>query len=595
VPRSSTLLICGLVVGLSVTCRGPGEAPGVTRLREGAVVAEHPRATAVGLGILERGGNAADAAVATALALVVCLPQAGNLGGGGFAVHVSPAGDAWALDFRETAPRAADPARYLDEGGVHVPARSISGALAVGIPGSPHGLFELHRQRGSGRLSFADLVQPAIRLARDGFPVDLWLARDLSSARVLEKMNGPARAVFYPGGVPLAAGELLVQPDLARTLARYAREGPDGFYRGPVAAAVVREVLRMPVPGAGLPAPGTLTLEDLGAYRSVERPVLRGRFRGHELLTMPPPSSGGLVVLSVLGVLDGLPLEGEADGGGGEPGERMLHWWIEAMRQAFADRALHMGDPDFYPVPTDSLLAPRWIAARRIAISERADPDVAAWAPTPPPESEQTTHLSIVDREGGALAMTTTLNASFGSGTMVEGWGFLLNNELDDFAIQAGVPNMFGLVGALANAIRPGKRPLSSMSPTIVLGPDGHVRLVLGSPGGPRIITATLQVLLRTLVLGQELQAAVAAPRLHQQWSPARTFFEATPGFSWEPEPLAELVERGHAVERVERRFGSVQAIWVEGRSVTACSDPRRGGAGGTERTGVARPARPPR
>ncbi|MDP6408694.1 MAG: gamma-glutamyltransferase [Planctomycetota bacterium] len=593
--RSSTIPLCTLLVGLLFACAGPGDGSGKGCLREGAVVSEHPLATAVGLEILERGGNAADAAVATALALAVCLPQAGNLGGGGFAVQVAPTGEAWALDFRETAPSAADPRRYLDEGGEHVPERSISGALAIGIPGSPHGLFELHRRCGSGRLGFAQLVEPAIRLAREGFGVDPWLARDLGRARVMEKMNAPARAVFYPGGVPLVAGQRLVQQDLARTLERYAREGPDGFYRGWVAAALVREVLRTPVPGVGLPSADTLSLEDLAAYRSQERPVLRGRFRGHELLTMPPPSSGGLVVLSVLGVLDGLPLEGEVDGADGEPGERLLHWWIEAMRQAFADRALHMGDPDFYPVPTDNLLAPEWIAARRVAIGEQAAPDVAAWAPAPPPESEQTTHLSVVDRTGGAVAMTTTLNASFGCGTMVQGCGFLLNNELDDFAIAAGVPNMFGLVGSTANAIRPGKRPLSSMSPTIVLGPQGRVRLVLGSPGGPRIITATLQVLLRTLVGGQDLRTAVRAPRLHQQWSPASTLFEATPRFSWEPGPLEALVGRGHPIERVERRFGSVQAIWIDGRSPIACSDPRRGGAGGTERGGVARPAMPPR
>ncbi|MDP6762423.1 MAG: gamma-glutamyltransferase [Planctomycetota bacterium] len=593
--RPSTLSLPGLAAGLLLACAGPGESPRGVLLEEGAVVSEHPLATAVGLEVLGRGGNAADAAVATALALAVCLPQAGNLGGGGFAVHVAPSGEAWALDFRETAPSSADPAHYLDEAGEHVPARSISGALAIGIPGSPHGLFELHRRRGSGRLAFAELVAPAIRLAREGFPVDPWLARDLARPRVLEKMNAAARAVFYPGGAPLAAGERLVQPDLARTLERYAREGPDGFYRGSVAAAVVREVLRTPVPGAGLPAPGTLTPEDLSTYRSVERPALRGRFRGHELVTMPPPSSGGPVVLSVLGVLDGLPLEGELDPESGDPGERAVHWWIEAMRQAFADRARHMGDPDFYPVPTDALLSPGWIAARRVAIGERADPQVAPWEPSVPAESEQTTHLSVVDRAGGALAMTTTLNASFGCGAMVQGCGFLLNNELDDFAISAGAPNMFGLVGSAANAIRPGKRPLSSMSPTVVLGPDGRVRLVLGSPGGPRIITATLQVLLRTLVGGQELWTAVRSPRLHQQWSPPRTLFEATAGFTWDAGLVEALVERGHPVQAVDRRFGSVQAIWVDGRTVTACSDPRRGGAGGTEGAGLARPARPPR
>ena len=562
----------------------------------GAVVSEHPLATRVGLEILEEGGNAADAAIATALALAVVLPEAGNLGGGGFALWVPHQGAAAALDFRETAPAAADPALYLDEQGEMVPERSLEGPLAVGVPGSPRGLWHLYELAASRRFSFRALAAPAIRLAREGFAVDPWLAESLRERGLRERMNAPARALFYPGGQPLSEGDLLRQPELARTLERLAdRPNAEGFYRGEVASAIVRTLTVASVPGDEEMVEGRMTLEDLRRYESVVREPLRGGFRGKEVLAFPPPSSGGLVVLQVLAVLEGMPLDAEcepAPGGAGRvPSERLLHWVAEALRRAFADRAEHMGDPDFHTVPVAALLGPAWISERRVSIGERADLDVAPYAPTPPRESRQTTHLSVLDADGNALSMTTTLNDSFGSGLLVEGAGFLLNNELDDFAIQAGVPNLFGLVGGDANAIEPRKRPLSSMSPTVVRDGRGRVTLILGAPGGPRIITAVLQVALRVVLLEQPLEDAVRAPRLHQQWRPAKTRLER--GF--EPAVVGALRARGHEIEVAEEAtFGSVQAISIgpEGE-VRAFSDPRRGGAAGIVGEGVAKPALP--
>ncbi len=566
--------------------------------RQGAVVSEHPLATAVGLEVLERGGNAADSAVATALALAVVYPQAGNLGGGGFAIWAGSDGRDAALDFREVAPASASASRYLDESGVLVPARSLRGPLAVGVPGSPLGLYELWAKHGSGTVTWAELVAPSVELARDGFEVGPWLAQDLRIDSVRARMNPAAQAVFYPGGEPLSPGDWLVQHDLAQTLSRLGAEGPSAFYEGRNADALVAELRRTEVPGAGRAEAGFVERADLDAYEVKNPAPLIGHFQGRELVTMPPPSSGGLVILQVLGVLEGLPLGSEvstARGAGLRHGlsERMVHWWIEAMRMAFADRAAHMGDPAFHEVPVAELLSPDWIASRRVSIGERARPDVRAWQPAVD-ESLQTTHLSVLDRAGNAVAMTTTLNGLFGSGILVRGGGYFLNNELDDFAIQAGVPNQFGLVGNQANSIQPGKRPLSSMSPTIVRDASGEVRLVLGSPGGPRIITSTLQVILRVFVLDQELGPAVRAPRLHQQWSPSRTRFESEVDGGWDPELLRALGARGHELELAEGGFGSVQAIFVdEDGHVQASSDPRRGGAAGLQGVGVSAPAIP--
>lgn len=600
--RSSGRAAC--VVALAVTffaaCRGPeriGREAEWDPPEQGAVVSEHPLATAIGIDTLERGGNAADAAVAVALALAVVYPQAGNLGGGGFALWVPHRGSPAALDFREAAPAAARSEIYLDEQGVFVPERATRGPVSVAVPGSPAGLFELHRR--FGKLTFASVAEPAIELAREGFAVDAWLAKDLAGPGVLDEFNSAARELFFPRGKPLVEGDRLVQPELARTLERFANEGPSAFYTGPVADAIVGALAPEPIPlrerggaiGSGFGA-GWIAHADLRSYAVRDRAPLIGWFRGNEIVTMPPPSSGGVALLQTLGVLEGLPLDPERDRATSarrfetsapqlddDPGlsDRMAHWWIEALRGAFADRAEHLGDPDFVHVPVDGLLSATAIAERRVSIGEVARPDVR---PRPVAhEGGETTHLSVLDPDGNAVSLTTTLNTSFGSGILVRGGGFLLNDEMDDFAPAGGAPNTYGLVGGRANALKAGKRPLSSMTPVVVRA-GGHVNtMVFGSPGGPRIITSVAQVLLRVLVLDESLEAAVKAPRLHQQWNPAETLFER----EFDPRIVESLERRfGHPVKRVDRRFGSVQAIHLEGAGEmpTAISDPRRGGSG---------------
>lgn len=586
-------------------------------------MSEHPLATRAGLRVLEAGGNAADAAVATALTLAVVYPQAGNLGGGGFAVWVPAEGAPETLDFREVTPAAYTADLYLDDDGVVDPVRSRRTPLAVGIPGSPKGLFELYRTQGSRRLSFTQVCESAILLAENGFRVDPWLAASLEQDSVRELLGADpgAAQLFYPGGEPLAEGDILVQPALAKTLRSYALGGPDAFYSGTVAKAIVSDLAEADFRTGGAAGANLMSRADLKAYRAVWRDPVVGRFAGREVIGMGPPSSGGVALVQMLGILQGLPLEMErraaveriqvgADDGPqmGRMGQladdsglerpapvgleaRSFHWWIEAMRCAFADRAAHLGDPDHVSVPVEELTSPAWIARRRMGIGEQADLGVAAWQAPIPDGSDETTHLSVVDREGNAVSLTTTLNASYGSGIFVDEAGFLLNNELDDFSIQAGVPNMYGLVGAEANQLAPGRRPLSSMTPVVVRSAAGKVELVIGAPGGPRIITSVLQVILRVLIYGQDLTEAIRAPRLHQQWRPERTRFESA--FD---EGVIDSLRREHgqpvSAPEPDRFFGSVQAILVEpDGEVEAFSDPRRGGAGGVEGRGVAEPA----
>ncbi len=611
--RRAALAAAALAPLLLATCGQPDllEAFGWETPSRGMVVAEHPLAVEVGLKVLREGGNAADAAVATALALAVVYPQAGNLGGGGFALWVTHRGDASALDFRETAPVTADAARYLDFDGELVPERAKSGPLAVGVPGTPAGLQALLEAHGSGSWSLRRLARPAIELAREGFRVDPWLAKALRAepARTRLMKSPAARRRFYPGGEPLREGQRLKQPELARTLDRFARFGSPGFYGGETARAIVRELRRSAglEPDDAVPAQGWIDFPDLERYEVRWREPLRGRFRGKEIVTMPPPSSGGVAVLEVLALLDGLPLETEAAGlergeearrGGFELGtddlvwnDRLLHWWIEALRVAFADRAVHLGDPDFHVVPIEELLDPERLAAERARFGQRARPDVAAWAEAPRPEGTETTHVSVVDSDGNAVSLTTTLNSSFGSGILVEDGGFLLNNQMDDFAIRPDAPNQFGLVGSEANALEALKRPLSSMTP-IVVRDGGHANsLVMGSPGGPRIITSQIGVLLRTLVFRQDPRAAVLAPRLHQQWRPARTEFEE----GWQQAVLDRLGARGHEVLVKTERWASVQLIALDERGgpPVGISDPRRGGVAGLEGEPVPAPHLP--
>jgi gamma-glutamyltranspeptidase/glutathione hydrolase len=531
----------------------------------GAVAAAHPLAVQAGLDSLRAGGNAVDAAVTTALALAVVYPEAGNLGGGGFAV-LRMGGDFATLDFRETAPAKARHDMYLDAQGRPVENASLVGPLSAGVPGSPAGLYEL--QRRYGRLPWARVVAPARRLAADGFRVDRHL-HDLlgqeETRKLLQRFPESAR-MWLPGGQPPAIGSLLRLPDLAATLDRYAARGPQAITTGPVAAAIER---------ASDAHGGVLTAADLAAYRPEWRPPLTFEAFGWKLVSMPLPSSGGVILGQTLGMLERL-------GWGKLPrfGADRDHLLAEALRRAFADRFL-LGDPATTRATPEQLLAPAWIARRTEQIDpRRATPStqVKAWPDTAaaPAGGSETTHLSVVDRDGNLVSLTTTLNNLFGSGLWVPGAGFFLNDEMDDFATAPGLPNLFGLIQGEANAVAPGKRMLSSMAPVIAW--KGREAYALGGRGGSRIPTNTLQVLLNLLVDGDPLQAALDRPRLHHQWLPDR--LEAEPD-ALAPETRAELERRGHTVQ-VNMNTAKIHAVHLlaDGRA-EAASDPRGTGIGG--------------
>jgi len=533
----------------------------------GAVASADPLATAVGLETLRAGGNAVDAAVATALALAVVYPEAGNLGGGGFAV-LRMGGDLAALDFRETAPARARRDMYLDPQGKPVENASLVGPLAAGVPGSPAGLFELHRRYG--RLPWQRVIAPAQRLASQGFRVSRYLHEvlDKEENRKLLLRFPETSKVWLPEGKPPAVGSVLRLPDLAATLDRYAAGGPGAIATGAVAAAVEK---------ASQEHGGVLTAADLAAYRPVWRTPLTFEAFGWKLASMPLPSSGGVILGQTLGML-------ERREWGKLPrfGADRDHLLAEALRRAFADRFL-LGDPATTKATEAQLLAPEWIARRSEQIDPRhATPSVQV-EPWPgaarteaPAASGETTHLSVVDREGNLVALTTTLNGLFGCGLWVPGAGFFLNNEMDDFATVLGKPNLFGLVQGEANAVAPGKRMLSSMNPLIAW--KGQEAYALGGRGGSRIPTNTLQVMLNLLVDGDSLQAALDRPRLHHQWLPDR--LDAEPD-ALSPETRAELERRGHTIQ-ISPVTAKIHAVHLlpDGR-VEAASDSRGSGAGG--------------
>lgn len=533
-----------------------GEPRQPVRARHAMVVTREPHATEAGLAVLRAGGNAVDAAVATGFALAVTHPAAGNLGGGGFMLIRFADGRATFIDFRERAPAAATRDMYLGADGK--PTRdSVEGWRAVAVPGTVRG-FE-YAARKYGTRPWAELLAPAVRLAREGFPVSWGLAESLRRSQLLARFT-ESRRIFQRDGRYFEPGERLVQPELARTLERIAREGADEFYEGETArrlAAAMRE------------NGGLITLEDLRAYRVVERAPLRGRYRGFEILTAPPPSSGGIGILQMLGLLEGSGFEKHGAGSAAS-----IHWMAEVMRRFFADRSEYLGDPDFVRIPVRGLLDPRYLAERRASIDpERATPSERL-APGRPQgyESAETTHYSIVDSMGNAVAVTYTLNGSYGSGVTAPGLGFLLNNEMDDFAARPGYPNYYGLVQGEANAIAPGKRPLSSMTPTI-LARDGRLYMVLGSPGGPRIITTVLQVIVNVLDFGMNIREAVDWPRFHHQWLPDKLYME--PGFS--PDTRALLAARGFNLEPA-RSIGEVAAVLVEAGWLQGAADSRAEG-----------------
>ena len=480
------------------------------------VVSAHPEASKVGTLVLQRGGNAYDAAVAVQFALAVVLPVAGNVGGGGFLLYHDRNGSAGSLDFRETAPAGATRDMYLDKQGNVVPGLSTAGPLAVGTPGTVAGMAVLHKQMG--RLSWSSLLQPAVALATKGFRLTEKEAAGLNRTRVdFTKYNpGSSPAYLRPGGGDWKAGDTLRLPELGRTLARVRDQGRAGFYQGETA----RLLLAAMKTGRGLVAQ-----KDLDAYQPKWREPLRGRYRDYDVITMAPPSSGGVALLQMLQMLEPVDL---AQAGYHTP--LAVHYITEAERRVYADRATYLGDPDFGTVPVQKLLDTDYNRQRAASFRSRgrATPsaDVAAGAKLPGYESSETTHYSIVDALGNAVSCTTTLNGAYGSKVVVSGAGFLLNNEMDDFSAKAGVPNAYGLVGGTANAIAPGKRMLSSMTPAI-LTRNGKVALVTGTPGGSTIITSVLQSILGIVDYGLNAQQVVTAPRLHHQWLPDQLDVEA--------------------------------------------------------------------
>lgn len=531
----------------------------------GAVASADPRATMAGIAILKQGGNAADAAVAVALTLAVVFPQAGNLGGGGFAV-ARVNGTVTTLDFRETAPARARANMYLDRRGRPVPGRSLIGPLAAGVPGSPSGLYELHKKLG--RLPWAAVVQPAIRYARDGFRVSPRLAHDLATHQKLLEHFPETAALWFPGGKPLAAGTVVKLPGLAALLEAYAGQGPGAVTSGPAAAAIGIASRRHG---------GILCAADLAAYKPVWRAPVRFEAWGWQVASMDLPSSGGIILGESAGILQRLDW-GDLPRFGADR-DALL---VEAWRRAFADRFL-LGDPLTTRATVADLLSPAWLSRRAGGIDrKRATPsrEVRVWPGKLPPEPPETTHIAVADGDDNVVSMTTTLNGSFGCGLVVPGLDIFLNNEMDDFATAPGRPNLYGLMQGRANAVGPGKRMLSSMSPTVLW--QGRRVLALGSPGGSRIPTATLQVMLNVIVDGDQLQAAVDRPRIHHQWFPDR--IDAEPD-ALAPETDGALRRRGYEI-RIVPRLGEVNAVAVLGGGIVeAAADPR-----GPDTSAVVRP-----
>jgi len=564
-----SLLLC-LLAAPAFAQEGPvhdkplSEAPRAQAVtaKNGMVVAQEALAAQIGVDILKAGGNAVDAAVATGFAMAVTYPRAGNIGGGGFMViHLAKPRKNIAIDYREMAPSAIGKDSFLDEAGNADPQKSLKSGLGVGVPGTVAGLSLAHRKYGSGKFTLAQLLAPAIALARDGFIVTGDLADTLVAAKPLfERWPSSVKVMLKPDGSSYGEGDRLVQADLANTLQAIATQGPKGFYEGAVAekiAAAVRE------------AGGVMTADDLRTYRVKERKPVTGTYRGYRIISMPPPSSGGTHLIEMLNMLEAYDLKKT-----GPSSAETAHLMIEAMRRAYADRAVYLGDPDFVRVPVRGLISKSYARMIGKSIGERATPSSEIRNGDPvAAEGDNTTHFSVVDRYGNAVANTYTLNLSYGNGLIADGTGVLLNNELDDFSAKPGAPNAFGLVGASANAPAPRKRPLSSMTPTIVMK-DGKPHLVTGSPGGSRIITTVLQIIVNVLDHGMNVADAVSSPRIHHQWLPDEVFAEKT----YPDDVLKGLEERGHRIAtRVQNT--SANSILITKDGFSGAADTRTRGA----------------
>jgi gamma-glutamyltranspeptidase / glutathione hydrolase len=556
----SILLVLVITASVAIPSRAASREP--VRARHGLVASTSEIASRVGVDMLRRGGNAIDAAVAVGLALAVTWPSAGNLGGGGFMMIRLASGNTEIIDYRERAPLRASRDMYLDKQGNIIKDASMVGYKAVGVPGTVAGLSTALKRHG--KLSWADCIEPARRLAHEGFIINHHTARSLKGSSELLSKFPESRRIFLRGGNYYQEGERILQPELAATLLRLKTQGPREFYEGKTARMIAAD---MSAHG------GLITDRDLKEYEPTIRKPLKGTYRGYEILTMPPPSSGGAALIEMLNMLEHYKLSGY-----GPNSSEAVHLLVEVQRRAFADRAEYMGDADFVKVPLEGLTSKKYASELVKTIDlERATPssEIKAGRPTAY-ESAETTHYTIVDSDGNVVSNTYTLNNSYGAGVTARGTGILLNNEMDDFTSKPGVPNAYGLLQGDANAIAPRKRPLSAMTPTIVLK-DGKVYFAVGSPGGPTIINTVLQVIVNIVDFNMNIQQAIDAPRFHHQWMPDQ--------IRWEPYGLNQdtrrvLETRGHVFAEKPGSMGDAEGIMIDPKTKMrlGASDPRLGG-----------------
>jgi gamma-glutamyltranspeptidase / glutathione hydrolase len=535
------------------------------RARHGVVASTNEVASQVGVDIMKRGGNAIDAAIAVAFALAVTHPAAGNLGGGGFMMIRLKDGRTTAIDYREMAPAAASRNVYLDKNGDVIKGEggSIEGYRAAGVPGTVRGMELALKKYGSHRLTWSQLIEPARRLATNGFTVTNSLARGLRGSRDYLSKYPETKRIYLKNGKFYNEGDLFVQPELGATFARLQRGGPNEFYEGQTAKLIVDDLKRHD---------GLITMEDMRGYVAKERETLRGTYRGYDVVSMPPPSSGGVVLLEMLNILEGYDLK-KMDWASSE----RYHLMAEAMRRAFADRAEYMGDTDFVKVPIAGLIDKKYASQLRSTIDpHRASTSEQVKAGKPAGyESDETTHFTVVDADGNAVANTYTLNNSYGSAVVAKGTGIIMNDEMDDFAAKPGTPNLYGLIQGERNAVAPRKRPLSAMTPTFVLRKDGSLWFTVGSPGGPTIINTVLDVITNVIDYNMNIQQAIDAPRIHHQWLPDELVYEP---YGLSGDTQVALTARGHKLVDKPRYLGDCEGIMIEEKTGIrlGATDPRR-------------------
>ncbi len=556
-PISSNIFLFLFVV-LQISLSAISSDP--VRGRNGMVVSASKLASEVGIEILKKGGNAIDAAVAVGFALAVTYPSAGNIGGGGFMVIRFNDGRSTTIDYREKAPLKSHEKMFQDSTGNILPNLSQEGTTSAGVPGSVAGMIYALEKYGS--MNLQEVLKPAIRLAEEGFILDYDLTRSINYFYEDFLKYPSSKNVFTKNGQPLSEGDLFIQKDLANTLKLIAQKGRDGFYKGEVAQKLISQIESLG---------GIMSEKDLEEYKPVERYPLIGTYRGYEIITMGPPSAGGITLLQTFNILENLTFQ-RADWGS----SRYIHTITEAFKFSFADRSQYLGDPDFYSVPVEKLISKNYAKEIFSKITDIATPSnqIIPGKYLPATESDETTHYSIIDKDGNAVSVTTTINSSYGSRIVVDGAGFLLNNEMDDFSSKPGEPNQFGLTGSEANKIEPGKRMLSSMTPTIITENNKPV-LILGSPGGSTIPTVVLQVILNYLDFRMDIQQAVCSSRFHHQWLPDQIDFEQ---FGLPLDVIENLLARGQIIGS-ERILGRIEAIAIENGLYIGVSDPRGFGA----------------